>query len=899
MKLLKQDSEDIMAEGIMRLSQQLHNSSFDPFEIPDFEPPHFALRVNYLFFASISCSLVAAFGAVIGLQWVGGYDTGLSTSSSEERAVQRQFRFTGVEKWRMTEIIASLPILIFCALFFFFSGLADWLWHIHRGVAAVVMTGLGLSTLFFFTTISISMFVSAAPFRTPMTRFLPRLAFRPISWASTLVFHPLLRAISYIITDIVPVFYQFFALLLIRIPILLCNVFAFQDYSRLLGDAINTTLPFLRAFSTAYDSLSRQMFRFYWLLRYAPVSIQQATVEARVNVKNGIKEIRYSLSKTWESLKGFTRDTQNFRDSLYTLGHATASEREVKKINASPTLKLDCLRWLASTIELSPYLGWQFVILMTEIMRLPPEQILGFPWEKRFKDFIIQTLCSPYTNFQPESPPSEEDLNEMSFVSQCVVTISLAEDSRRDDYWSVLQDLAKRFPSSGISIYLLVAELFFQFNLQEALITLVAEKEKIRDEFFMLSMYKLRTKLRSAESSYGTSLVDVPATISHICQNARDDPLSPFTLNALMLLACEYLHSQEIIGDFNIQDYLWTISQLIHIDYEALVIHASITDQIFARLRVCKTVKSAEAVISDIQYVVSWREGFRRIKSPLHVVVRDIFDLMDRLNLHLTNLSTSHDQKLLKQAQDTIFLAIGLPDSIRGLRRPPMLGAEELGALNIYDTDGPENFIRFMFRIDWFMNGTSKRIWSHNIPRTNNVQFVAAYCMPLYFERKWPLAEVDLAQLKSLTNPNVRLQLSLMGLLNIDPPIPPRNNSIWHDQAWHESIYHWCISVGRGMRKGDRRIFSSSTVRVTHYCQLGFSDCSRRSIPSYLRLLWIASSGPHTTDQLIWNTYCPSCFKLIRPDSGKISTRAADTFYSKKSTTKISNLRLIRSRSCH
>lgn len=153
-------------DALITISQQLSNSSTQPFQPTTFSPPSYAVRVNYYFFASISCSLIAALAAVIALQWVGGYDSGLVTTSAEDRSIQRQFRYTGVQRWKMNEIIAMLPALIFTALFLFFIGLAEWLWYLHHGIAAVVLAGLSLGAGFFFVTTVASIIAPSAPYRT-------------------------------------------------------------------------------------------------------------------------------------------------------------------------------------------------------------------------------------------------------------------------------------------------------------------------------------------------------------------------------------------------------------------------------------------------------------------------------------------------------------------------------------------------------------------------------------------------------------------------------------------------------------------------------------------------------------------------------------------------------------
>jgi hypothetical protein len=172
-KLLQEDPQDVTRHILLAMSRQLANATSPAFTPEIFEPPPFAVRVNSFLFFSLSCSLISALGAVLALQWVGNYDSGLNISSPEDRAAQRHFRYIGVEKWKMPEIIAALPLLLFVGLALFFLALADWLLHVHKGVAAVIITWLGSGILFFTVTTIIGMMYPSAPFRTPISKSMP------------------------------------------------------------------------------------------------------------------------------------------------------------------------------------------------------------------------------------------------------------------------------------------------------------------------------------------------------------------------------------------------------------------------------------------------------------------------------------------------------------------------------------------------------------------------------------------------------------------------------------------------------------------------------------------------------------------------------------------------------
>lgn len=173
MKLLQEDSSDTAKEILLVITRQLANNSTPAFQPSTFKAPDWAVRVNYYFFISISCSLITALAAVLALQWLGSYDRALNQSSPEDRALQRQFRNDGVERWKMEQIIGFLPAVIFFALLIFSIGLADWLWHLHLGVAAIAILCIIIGISFFWITTFISIVDVRAPFRTPTSRSLP------------------------------------------------------------------------------------------------------------------------------------------------------------------------------------------------------------------------------------------------------------------------------------------------------------------------------------------------------------------------------------------------------------------------------------------------------------------------------------------------------------------------------------------------------------------------------------------------------------------------------------------------------------------------------------------------------------------------------------------------------
>ncbi|PVF97159.1 hypothetical protein CPB86DRAFT_760725 [Serendipita vermifera] len=186
MKMLQEDVAERTRDILLAISRQLANSSLPIFQPAEYRPPDFAVRVNGMFFMSLSCSLITALSAVLALQWVANYDIGLNTSSARKRALQRHMRFTGIRTWKVAELIACLPLLIFIALFLFFVGIADWLWHINQTISAIVMSTICIGFLLYAVTHVIGIIYIDAPFRTPMSKGSAALMRQGVNWIKSI-----------------------------------------------------------------------------------------------------------------------------------------------------------------------------------------------------------------------------------------------------------------------------------------------------------------------------------------------------------------------------------------------------------------------------------------------------------------------------------------------------------------------------------------------------------------------------------------------------------------------------------------------------------------------------------------------------------------------------------------
>jgi len=172
--MLEPDQGELMVNVMIFLTNNLANGNHTRYSQPSFQPSLSSITINCLLFASLGASLVAALASVVALQWVADYDTAITRggSSPEDRAKRRQFRYAGVVKWKMGEIIAALPLLLYCSVILFFDGLSLWMWEVYNVVGLVVIIGAALAGLFYSTSTFLAIVFVSAPFRGPLGRWI-------------------------------------------------------------------------------------------------------------------------------------------------------------------------------------------------------------------------------------------------------------------------------------------------------------------------------------------------------------------------------------------------------------------------------------------------------------------------------------------------------------------------------------------------------------------------------------------------------------------------------------------------------------------------------------------------------------------------------------------------------
>ncbi|KIM31588.1 hypothetical protein M408DRAFT_235356, partial [Serendipita vermifera MAFF 305830] len=173
-KMLEPDYPAMTLGLMIFVANNLANGTRATYTPDPFQPSSSAVSVNCLLFASLGASLVAALASVVALQWVADYDAAITRggSSPEDRAKRRHFRFAGVEKWKMSGIIAALPLLLYFAVVLFFTGVIQWMFLVNTAVGYVVTVSAVIVGLFYFMSTLVSVVFVSAPFRSPITQWI-------------------------------------------------------------------------------------------------------------------------------------------------------------------------------------------------------------------------------------------------------------------------------------------------------------------------------------------------------------------------------------------------------------------------------------------------------------------------------------------------------------------------------------------------------------------------------------------------------------------------------------------------------------------------------------------------------------------------------------------------------
>ncbi|KAG8985434.1 hypothetical protein FRB90_004703, partial [Tulasnella sp. 427] len=161
---LSPDNSDEMVKLLTIIAEGRHAGGDEVSNIQTFAPATQVVRVNCFWVASLTCSLLASAGAMLGKQWI-VYYTRDHPGTLEAQGRARQRRFNGAEKWRFRYIVELLPMLLQSSLLIFCIGLIDYFYALNQAVAWVVLALTAAGLIFYVTCLLAAIIDPDCPFR--------------------------------------------------------------------------------------------------------------------------------------------------------------------------------------------------------------------------------------------------------------------------------------------------------------------------------------------------------------------------------------------------------------------------------------------------------------------------------------------------------------------------------------------------------------------------------------------------------------------------------------------------------------------------------------------------------------------------------------------------------------
>ena len=129
-----------------------------------------------MLYASFAASLLSAFLAMLGKQWLNRYTSTDMRGSAIERSQNRQRKLNGIDNWYFEHVMESLPLMLQIALLLLGCALCQYLWEIDITVASVVLGVTSFGVAFYFFVVAAGAASESCPYQTPGSRILRSIA---------------------------------------------------------------------------------------------------------------------------------------------------------------------------------------------------------------------------------------------------------------------------------------------------------------------------------------------------------------------------------------------------------------------------------------------------------------------------------------------------------------------------------------------------------------------------------------------------------------------------------------------------------------------------------------------------------------------------------------------------
>ena len=167
---LLSDPNEETAALLRVLVYKFDNTSFGG-EVPSLPqwtgPPDAIVQAQAILYASLAISLVSAFLAMLGKQWLSRYKSIDKRGPAIERSHDRQRKLDGVIVWFFDYVMALLPLLLQAGLLLLGSALTRYLWEVNIIVASVILGITSTGVLFYLFIVIAGTISKSCPYQTP------------------------------------------------------------------------------------------------------------------------------------------------------------------------------------------------------------------------------------------------------------------------------------------------------------------------------------------------------------------------------------------------------------------------------------------------------------------------------------------------------------------------------------------------------------------------------------------------------------------------------------------------------------------------------------------------------------------------------------------------------------
>ena len=173
---LQLDPNEETAALLRVLIHKIDTTTFDkPPLIPQWHgPPQGIVNVQCLLYASLATSLLSAFLAMLGKQWLNRYASIDMRGSVIERCQNRQRKLDGIVAWYFEYVMESLPLMLQAALLLFGCALSKYLWDVDIAVASVVISVTSFGVFFYLFIVVAGTVSDSFPYQSPATNIVCR-----------------------------------------------------------------------------------------------------------------------------------------------------------------------------------------------------------------------------------------------------------------------------------------------------------------------------------------------------------------------------------------------------------------------------------------------------------------------------------------------------------------------------------------------------------------------------------------------------------------------------------------------------------------------------------------------------------------------------------------------------